>query len=294
MPLVIEFGQQLLNGLVVGGIYAMMALGLTMIFGILDQVNFAHGEMYMLGAYATLFFAVSAGIPYPFAILLAMAAIAILGLLYEWLIFRPLRGTDPLNVIISSLGASIFLWNVALYLFGSTPRQLKIAFAEVVITLGGLSLTLQRLLVVVITLLLILILYFFIMRTRMGKAMRAMAQDREVASLMGVEINRVAEITFAIGGALAGAAGALIGPIFLIYPAMGLMAVQKAFAVVIVGGMGNVSGAIFAGFALGIVESLGAGFIASAYKHIIAFAILILALWLRPEGLFGRTARKGG
>jgi len=141
---------------------------------------------------------------------------------------------------------------------------------------------------------LIFLLYLMIMKTRMGKAMRATAQDPEVAALLGIDINRIAEMTFIIGGALAGAAGALIGPIFLIYPAMGLMACLKAFVVVILGGLGNVVGAVAAGFALGVIESLGAGFISSAYKDFFAFLVLILVLWARPEGILGKTAKKAG
>ena len=158
----------------------------------------------------------------------------------------------------------------------------------------GVSLTLQRLLVLLISIVLIIALYLMIKKTRIGKAMRATAQDREVAALLGIDINRIAEVTFMVGGALAAAAGALIGPIFLLYPAMGLMACLKAFVVVILGGMGNVMGAVVAGFALGVIESLGAGFISSAYKDFFAFLVLILVLWARPEGILGKTAKKAG
>jgi branched-chain amino acid transport system permease protein len=289
-----ELAQQAVNGLVMGGVYALIALGLTLIFGILDQVNFAHGELYMVGAYASLYFSESFGGMYPLAVLFAMFSVALIGLLYEWLLFRPLRGKGHLPAIISSLGASIFLWNLGLIIFGSAPRQMRTGLSEVTISFWGVSLTLQRLLVLVVALGLILCLYLVIMKTRMGRAMRATAQDPEVAALLGIDINRIAEVTFIIGGALAAAAGALIGPIFLIYPAMGLMACLKAFVVVILGGLGNVMGAVIAGFALGVIESLGAGFIASAYKDFFAFLVLILVLWARPEGFLGKTAKKAG
>ena len=294
MILTTELAQQALNGLVMGGVYALIALGLTLIFGILDQVNFAHGELYMIGAYATLYFSEFLGGSYSLALIFAMVAVSFLGLLYEWLLFRPLRGMGHLPAIVSSLGASIFLWNLALLIFGSTPRQMRTGLSEITLSFWGISLTVQRLLVLLITLGLIICLYLMIMKTRMGKAMRATAQDPEVAALLGIDINRIAEMTFIIGGALAAAAGALIGPIFLIYPAMGLMACLKAFVVVILGGLGNVVGAVIAGFALGVIESLGAGFISSAYKDVFAFLVLILVLWARPEGILGKTAKKAG
>ncbi len=289
-----EIAQQAVNGLVMGGVYALMALGLTLIFGILDQVNFAHGELYMIGAYATFYFSDFLGGSYFFALIFAMVAVAFLGIFYEWLLFRPLRGMGHLPAIISSLGASIFLWNLGLQIFGSTPQQMRTGLSEITLSFGGISLTVQRLLVLCVALALIFLLYLMIMKTRMGKAMRATAQDPEVAALLGIDINRIAEMTFIIGGALAGAAGALIGPIFLIYPAMGLMACLKAFVVVILGGLGNVVGAVAAGFALGVIESLGAGFISSAYKDFFAFLVLILVLWARPEGILGKTAKKAG
>jgi len=289
-----EIAQQAVNGLVMGGVYALMALGLTLIFGILDQVNFAHGELYMIGAYATFYFSDFLGGSYFFAMIFAMVAVAFLGIFYEWLLFRPLRGMGHLPAIISSLGASIFLWNLGLQIFGSTPRQMRTGLSEIALSFGGISLTVQRLLVLCVALALIFLLYLMIMKTRMGKAMRATAQDPEVAALLGIDINRIAEMTFIIGGALAAAAGALIGPIFLIYPAMGLMACLKAFVVVILGGLGNVVGAVVAGFGLGVIESLGAGFISSAYKDFFAFLVLILVLWARPEGILGKTAKKAG
>lgn len=294
MILTTELAQQALNGLVMGGVYALIALGLTLIFGILDQVNFAHGELYMIGAYATLYFSEFLGGNYTLALIFAMIAVAFLGLLYEWLLFGPLRGMGHLPAIIASLGASLFLWNLALLIFGSTPRQMRTGLSEITLSFLGISLTVQRLLVLLITLGLIIGLYLMIMKTRMGKAMRATAQDPEVAALLGININRIAEVTFIIGGALAAAAGALIGPIFLIYPAMGLAACLKAFVVVILGGLGNVVGAVIAGFALGVIESLGAGFISSAYKDVFAFLVLILVLWARPEGILGKTAKKVG
>ena len=286
--------QQVANGLVTGAIYACMALGLTLIYGVLDQVNFAHGEMYTLGAYMVLVAAMKLGVPYFGAILCGMAAVAALGYCFEHGVFRPLRGTPEFNTIIASLGVSIFLINLYQIVFTPVPQEIKTAMSTEVLGLGGVQTTLQRLLVILISLPTIGLLALFIKRTRIGKALRATAQDREIAELMGVDKNRMAEVTFIVGGALAGLAGGLIAPIFLIKPDMGLMAAQKAFVVVILGGMGNVLGAVSAGFFLGVVESLAAGFISSEYRDLYAFAMLILVLWVRPEGFLGKTAKKGG
>ncbi|MCL4424129.1 MAG: branched-chain amino acid ABC transporter permease [Firmicutes bacterium] len=294
MDLLLEIAQQVINGLVIGGIYTLMALGMTMIFGILDQTNFAHGELYMLGAYAAFFFSMVLGIPYLVSVCLAILVGVLLGLMYEWLIFRPVRGKDPLNAVIASLGASIFIWNAALLVFGGAPREIPTPFLGEKVNLLGVSLNVQRLLALAVTIGIILALYWWIGKSRLGRAMRATAQNREVAALMGIKIGRVAELVFATGGALAALGGALVGPIFLLQPSMGLLAVGKAFIVVIVGGMGSVLGAIYTGFGLGVLESLTVGFLSSAYRDVISFAILILVLWVRPQGLFGRTGERGG
>ncbi len=287
-------GQQILNGLVMGAIYACMALGLTLIYGVLDQVNFAHGEMYMIGSYTVMLLATRLGVPYLPAVVLGMAAVALLGLAFEHTMFRPLRGTPEINTIIASLGASILLINLAQVVFGPMPQPLPTPMATQTVNVMGFTTTVQRLVVILVTVIILAGLYYLIKFTRLGKAMRATAQDREVAELMGVEIGRIAQLTFAVGGAMAGLGGGLIAPIFLVQPDMGLIASQKAFVVVILGGMGNVIGAVSAAFFLGVVESLGAGFISSEYRDLIAFAMLILVLWLRPEGFLGRTAKKGG
>jgi len=285
MPVV--FLQQILNGIVLGSNYALIALGLTMIFGILEVVNFAHGEIYMIGAFMTLYLTALSGMPFLLAIPLSMATVAILGVIIERGVFRPILGKPMINGMLLSFGLSTFLLNLALLLFKADPRKIESGYADISLSLFGLQITLERLLVVIVAILLVAVLYFFIQRTKTGKAMRAVAQDREAAQSVGVNIGRIYRITFAIGCALAAAAGSLVGAIFLVSPTMGWTPVIKSFVVVILGGFGNVPGAIFASLILGLVESLGGGYISYAYKDAYAFILLILAFLLKPEGLLG-------
>jgi branched-chain amino acid transport system permease protein len=281
------FFQQLLNGIVLGSIYTLIALGLTMIFGILDITNFAHGEFFMLGAFFTLLSSKILGLSFFPSMLVSMTAVAILGVIFERAAFRPLRGSSPVNVMVGSLGLSILVQNSALLLWGADPQRLDTPYLDLVITFWGLQITAQRLLVIVLAIAMIIVLTAIIKKTRLGKAMRACAQDIEAAQWVGVNINRIAMATFVIGSALAASAGAIVGPIFLVYPTMGLVPVLKSFVVVVLGGMGNVPGAILGGFMIGIAENIATGFISPAYKDVIAFVILIVVLIIKPSGIFG-------
>jgi len=283
-----EFAQQLINGIVSGGIYALIALGLTLIFGILRIANFAHGQFYMLGAYSAFMFTSQARIPFLYALIPTMVVVAVIGVLTERLVFRPLRFTPPVNIILCSLGLSLFLENVVLRIFSPDPRQLLSPYAHIVLSFMGVAVTLQRLLILAIAALLVIGLFIFLNRTWSGVAMRAAGQDLTTARLMGINIDRVAWITFAIGSALAGASGMLVGSIFLLQPTMGLIYVLKAFVVVILGGVGNVVGAILGSFILGIAESLTVGYVGSVFRDIVAFLVLIVTLLFRPYGLFHR------
>ena len=282
------FFQQVINGLVIGSIYAMVALGLTLIFGILHIGNFAHGQLYMLGAFATYWLVTLWGWNIWSSMLVAMGSMALLGIVLERVVFRPVYSAPHINGLIVALGLFIALENIALILWGGEERTLPSPYATKVITLLSISLTLQRLLVFIISILLIFILYLFIQRTKMGKAIRAVAQDPEVSRLMGIPIHRISATVFAVSSALAAAAGALVGPIFCVFPAMGVTPILKAFVVIVLGGMGSIPGAIFGGFILGIAESLGAGYLSSEYKDAFAFAALILVLMVKPSGLFGK------
>lgn len=282
-----ELFQQLVNGLVTGGIYALIAVGLTMIFGILDIVNFAHGELFMVGAYLTYVFAVHAQFPFFVAVLVAVAAAALIGALVELVIFRPVRFTTPLNSIIVSMGLSIILSNGALLLFTATPRALASPVTGA-LNVGGVIVTWDRILIFAVAAVLFTGLTLYVRRTWMGTAMRAVAQDLTAAQLVGININGVSRATFVISVALAASAGALVGPLIVLQPTMGGLPVLKAFAVVILGGIGSVPGAIAASLLLGTVEQFTAAFISNGLKDFVSFAILILVLMIRPTGLFGQ------
>ncbi|SDF56081.1 branched-chain amino acid ABC transporter permease [Sporolituus thermophilus] len=281
-----ELVQQIVNGLVLGSTYALIALGLTMIYGILGIVNWAHGELYMLGAFIGFYLVVSLKLPFIIGLMGAMGIMALFGLMMERLVFRPLRDAHEMNMIIGTLGISIFLMNAAIVIFSPNPLRFPTEFSNTYLSFLGISITLQRLLVFFITIGLIIVFNYIIQKTTIGKAMRACEQNQDAAKLMGININNISLITCAIGAALAAAAGTLVGPIFLVSPQMGLAVISKVFAVVILGGLGNVAGAIWAAFTLGLAESLAAGFLSSYYKDVIAFIILIIVLVFRPQGLF--------
>jgi branched-chain amino acid transport system permease protein len=242
----------------------------------------------MLGAFATYWLVTLLGWDIWSAMLGAMGLMVFLGVVLERVVFRPVSSAPHINGLIVALGLFIALENIAFILWGGDERTLPSPYATQTITLLSISLTLQRLLVFFVSLLLIFLLYLFIQRTKMGKAIRAVAQDPEVARLMGIPIHRISSTVFAVSSALAAAAGALVGPIFCVYPSMGLIPTLKAFVVIVLGGMGSIPGAIFGGFILGIAESLGAGYLSSEYKDAFAFAALILVLMIKPSGLFGK------
>ena len=282
------FFSQLINGVVLGSIYALLSLGLTMIFGILGIVNFAQGEFYMLGAFVGFYLIAVLKIPFFLALVIAMIVMGIFGLLMERFPFRPIRGRSDESMILVTVGLSILLMNGALFLFGADPRRVSTPFSDVFINLGILSISMQRLLVCAVTAVLILFLTLFIQKTKTGKAMKACQQDLMAARIVGIDTKRIAQITCVIGSSLAAAGGVLIAPLFLVSPTMGLKAISKAFVIVILGGLGSVPGAILGGFVIGIAENLTAGFISSELKDIVPFMILILILLFKPEGLFGK------
>ena len=280
--------SQLINGVVLGSVYALLSLGLTMIFGILGIVNFAQGELYMLGAFVGFLLIVIQKVPFLLALLISMLAMGMFGLLIERFPFRPIQGKADENMILATVGLSVFLMNGAILLFGADPRRVETPFSDLFIHLGAFSISMQRILVFTVTVVLIILLTFIIRKTKMGKAMRACQQDLNAAQIVGIDTKRVSMVTCFIGSALAAAAGVLIAPLFLVSPVMGLKVIAKAFVIVILGGLGNVAGAIMGGFIIGIAENLTAGFISSDLKDIVPFTILILILLLRPQGIFGK------
>ncbi len=285
--------QHLVNGLVLGGTYALLGIGLTLIFGLMHVVNFAHGEFYTLGAYVTFAALVLAGVQFLGALALAVLAGILLGALTERVLLRPLRDESIDTVMLVTIGLWIAMQNGELLLWGGVAKAIPHPFPTAPLVLGPVSLAPLRLFVLAAALALIAAAHLTIQRTRLGRAMRATFQDPDTAALMGVRIGRIRTATFAIGSGLAAAAGALLGPIFLAYPSMGDLASLKAFSVVILGGLGNLWGATLGGLILGVAEELGAGYVSSGYRDAVGFVIIIAVLLLRPSGLFARAERVG-
>lgn len=282
MDRVIEF---LLYGLSLGGLYVLTAIGFTLVYGILNLVNFAHGEMYMLGAYLAVFATTTLRLNLAAALGLAALGAAAVGALTERVAFRPFRKTSELNGMIASLGVSLVLQHLAVLIFSAQPIMLRVPTTDIVFRIGGASLNAQRLVILAASGALIGGLYWLIEKTAIGRAIRACAQDFEMARLMGIDTNRVIMLTFALGAATAGVAGALIAPLFMLDPFVGIRALLKAFVVVVVGGFGNVWGSIAGGLLLGLAETFVITFISSRWVDGIVFAVIIVALILRPTGL---------
>ena len=288
-----ELLQHLVNGLMIGGIYALMGIGMTLIFGIMNVVNFAHGEFYMLGAFSVWFLFTRNGVPYIPALLLSILIFLVFGAFVERVILRKVQN-QPVDVaMLATIGLSIMLSNLALIVFDPTPKDIGMPFPLVGIDVGPVTLTPLRIFIFVAAILLIIASHLFLQYTNFGKAVRATFQDREAAGLMGINTNLVNLVIFSWGTAIAAVAGGLLGPIFQVFPTMGATASAKSFAVVIAGGLGNFPGAILAGLLLGIAESLGAGYVSSGYRDAIAFILIIVVLIFRPTGLLGKARRLG-
>jgi len=283
-----ELFQQIVNGIILGSIYSLIAVGLSQIFGVVHIIQWAHGEVYMIGAFLGFFLVTKARIPYFIALILVIIIMGFFGAILEKIVFRPLRKLGMMNTVLGAIGLSIFLLNLSQILFSPEPQRFNVPFLDKPIRFGMINLTINRLVILLIGLTLIILLSWFIKKNIIGVAMLGVEQDAMAASLMGINVNYISMVAFILGSAYAGAAGCLIGPLFLVYPNMSIIAVTKAFPVVILGGLGNIEGAIAGGFIIGIAESLTAAYISSAYKEIVAFAILILVLYFKPEGLFGR------
>jgi len=293
------FFQQLINGLTVGGVYALIALGYTMVYGILELINFAHGEIYMLGAYLGIilfaFFTATGLTSYSLTLsLLLTAVISVLfcsayGLTVERIAYRPLRKAPRLSPLISAIGMSIFLQNYVMLTQGATDRVFPHLFETSGFGLLGARLTYLQVSIIALSCLLMSSLHLFVTRTRMGRAMRAVAQDRVMASLVGINIDHVISLTFLIGSGLAAVAGIMIAMYYgLVNYYIGYIAGIKAFTAAVFGGIGSIPGAMFGGIFLGLLESMGAAYISSEYKDAYAFVVLIIVLLIKPSGIFGK------
>jgi len=294
------FLQQLFNGLFLGAIYALIALGYTMVYGILRFINFAHGEIYMVGAFTGYFMAGwllnAVGLDPGWIILIlvllvSMVTCALLGVAIEWLVYRPLRNRPRLTVLITAIGVSLFLQYGGQSWLGAAPRAFPTLLPKTSLSLGPVQATNLQVVVLVITGILILALRFFVMKTRLGKAMRAVSHNVQAASLMGINNDRVITVTFAVGSALAAAAGVLYAINYpTINPLMGLMPGLKAFVAAVLGGIGSIPGAAVGGLVLGVVETFAGGStFLSPYRDAIAFGLLVLLLLFKPGGLMGKA-----
>jgi branched-chain amino acid transport system permease protein len=284
----VETLQQLINGLTIGGVYVLIALGLTIVFGILEIAHFAHGSISMFGGYLTFYLFVEKRVPLVLSIFLALLSGFAIGLLIERLAYRPVRNDSPINAFIIALGLTMIVEGGNLKLFGADqvviPTNLNHLYKFFGLTVSELGLY-----TIISTFVLIVAMTLFVKKSQTGKAIRAVAQNRDAAVLMGININRIPMIVFGISSALGMAAGVMVGSLFAIAPGVGEGLAIKGFAVLILGGLGSIPGAIIGGLFLGTTEALAAGFISSAYKDVIAFLVMIIVLLLRPKGIMEKT-----
>lgn len=314
MEQVTLFVQQLLNGLSLGSIYALIALGYTMVYGVLRFINFAHGDVYMLGAFTGFFAAPYVAKLFPFAqydsftlqnsfsiicgaglvMLISMAICAVIGVLIEKIAYRPLRDRPRLNVLITAIGVSLFLQNMAQYFWGAQPRAFpQLIPVQAIEGLGNLTLLTTQAAIILSTIVLLVLLRFIVMKTKLGMAMRALSLNPLACSIMGVNIDTVISFTFALGSALAGAAGILVSldsP--SITPLMGNLPGIKAFVAAVLGGIGNIPGAALGGLIIGELETFVVGYLRPELRDAIAFAVLIVILLVKPTGILGRVERE--
>jgi len=276
----------------------MIAVGYTMIYGVIQLINFAHGEIYMLGAFFAVTFITFLKLPFYIAFLLSMACCAVSGILLDIFAYRPLRQSPRLAALITAIGMSIFLQNLAMIIWGSRPKPfphyaIPPYFEKTAITFSGVSLSWFHLFIFAVTIIMMVGLNLIIQKTTWGKAMRAIAQNKTMASLSGINVNRVISYTFALAGSLGGAAGIMVGAYYnSIYPTMGYVAGVKAFAAAVLGGIGSVPGAMLGGVILGVAEAFGAGYLSSLYRDGISYGVMIIVIILIPAGLFGKLIKE--
>ena len=285
------FISNLINGISLGSIYAIIALGYTMVYGISKMLNFAHGDVIMVGAYVSYICTTSAGIPPILSVVIAMAVCTVLGILIEGLAYRPLRKASSLAVLITAIGVSYFLQNSALLIWGSNPKTFSsiVPFDSIALFDGKLIITAESIVTVAICIIIMIGLTLFTKNGKMGKAMRAVSEDKDAAQLMGINTNFTISITFAIGSALAAVAGVLLCSAYpVLIPTTGSMPGIKAFTAAVFGGIGSIPGAMLGGILLGIIEIFGKSYISTALSDAIVFAVLIIFLLLKPTGLLGK------
>lgn len=282
-------GQALTNGLIIGLLYLLMAIGFTLVFGVMRVVNFAHGEFYMLGAFLAYVCVTRLQLPFLAAVLATFAVTLVAGWIIEVLVLKGFRGNE-LNGMISTIGLAMVLQNGALLVFGPDPQSMP-PVAEGVVSLGPIMLPMSRLYVVAFSIAVLVLLYLFLMHSKGGRALRAVVQDTEIASAQGIRSHLMYPLGFGIGVALAAVAGALMAPVFSVSPSIGSTPLLKAFIVVILGGLGSIPGAALASLLLGVVESAANTFMSSSMSDMLLFGFVILMLIFRPSGLLGKSGR---
>lgn len=285
--------QQLVNGLILGSVYALLALGYTMVYGIIKLINFAHGDVYMMGAFVGYYLISTFHINFFVALILTMIITAAIGVIIEFLAYRPLRNSTRIAALITAIGVSFFLEYGMVYLVGAEARAFPQAMQTVKYDLGPISVTNIQLIILAVSILLMLALNFIVKKTKMGKAMRAVSVDSDAAQLMGINVNSTISFTFALGSAMAGAAGVLIGLYYnTMNPLMGMAPGIKAFVAAVLGGIGIIPGAAVGGFIIGMLETLSTAIGLSSYKDAVVYAILIVILLVRPAGILGKNIKE--
>jgi branched-chain amino acid transport system permease protein len=290
-----QFLQQLVNGFSLGSIYALIALGYTMVYGIIKLINFAHCDVYMIGAYVGYFCMTQLRLPFWYALVISMLVCMLLGMAIERAAYKPLRGAPRIAALITAIGVSLLLEYGMMFFVGAGVRSYPpmTGFMTETFALKGIVVSAQQFIIIGVTVVLMVVLQIIVKYTKIGKSMRAVSTDRDAAELMGVNVNATISFTFAIGSALAGAAGVLVGVYYnSINPLMGMLPGLKAFIAAVFGGIGIIPGAMFGGYFIGMVEVLVAGYINSTYRDAVVFAILILVLIFKPAGLLGKKARE--
>lgn len=285
--------QQLVNGLILGSVYALLALGYTMVYGIIKLINFAHGDVYMMGAFVGYYLISTFHMNFFVALILTMIITAAIGVIIEFLAYRPLRNSTRIAALITAIGVSFFLEYGMVYLVGAEARAFPQAMQTVKYDLGPISVTNIQLIILAVSILLMLALNSIVKKTKMGKAMRAVSVDSDAAQLMGINVNSTISFTFALGSAMAGAAGVLIGLYYnTMNPLMGMAPGIKAFVAAVLGGIGIIPGAAVGGFIIGMLETLSTAIGLSSYKDAVVYAILIVILLVRPAGILGKNIKE--
>lgn len=290
-----SFLQYLINGISIGSVYAIIALGYTMVYGIARMLNFAHGDVIMVGAYVSYCVTSYLGLPAVVGVLTAVVVCTLLGVLIEGLAYKPLRGVPSLAVLITAIGVSYFLQNAAQLIFGSAPKNFKsiVTMKPLVLFDGGLTVTGEVIVTIVACIVIMIGLTMFTSKTKMGKSMRAVSEDRDAAQLMGINVNRTISITFAIGSALAAIAGVLLcSTVPTLMPTTGSMPGIRAFTAAVFGGIGSIPGAMLGGILLGIIETFSKAYLSTQFSDAIVFLVLIVILLVKPAGLLGKNVQE--